>query len=213
MSNFPWLTVAGVIPLAGAIAVGLTPGKSAPGSDADKKARDLLVKRITLVFTLITLAVTMAMAVNFKIGGPRFQFQQVYQWIPQFGVHYAVGADGIALVLIVMSAVLMPVVILASWNDVETVNEVEGRLADTPTTDASPRARSAKTYFIWMMVLETMMIGVFAATDVFLFYVFFEAMLVPMYFMIGSFGVGQRQYAAVKFLLYSLLGGLLMLVA
>ncbi len=64
-----------------------------------------------------------------------------------------------------------------------------------------------------MLVLETMVIGVFAATDVFLFYVFFEAMLIPMYFMIGSFGVGQRQYAAVKFLLYSLLGGLLMLVA
>ena len=70
-----------------------------------------------------------------------------------------------------------------------------------------------KTYFALMLVLETMMIGVFAATDVFLFYVFFEAMLVPMYFMIGSYGVGQRQYAAVKFLLYSLLGGLLMLVA
>ena len=70
-----------------------------------------------------------------------------------------------------------------------------------------------KTYFALMLVLETMMIGVFAATDVFLFYVFFEAMLVPMYFMIGSYGVGKRQYAAVKFLLYSLLGGLLMLVA
>ena len=70
-----------------------------------------------------------------------------------------------------------------------------------------------KTYFALLLVLETMMIGVFAATDVFLFYVFFEAMLVPMYFMIGSYGVGQRQYAAVKFLLYSLLGGLLMLVA
>ena len=77
----------------------------------------------------------------------------------------------------------------------------------------SPRTRSVKSYFALMLVLETMMIGVFAATDVFLFYVFFEAMLVPMYFMIGSFGVGQRQYAAVKFLLYSLLGGLLMLVA
>jgi NADH-quinone oxidoreductase subunit M len=70
-----------------------------------------------------------------------------------------------------------------------------------------------KTYFALMLVLETLVIGVFAATDVFLFYVFFEAMLIPMYFMIGSFGVGQRQYAAVKFLLYSLLGGLLMLVA
>jgi len=204
MSNFPWLTVAGVIPLAGAIAVGLTPGRSAPGSDADRRARDLLVKRITLVFTLITLAVTIAMAVNFKIGGPRFQFTQTYQWIPQFGVHYAVGADGIALVLILMTTVLMPVVVLASWNDAEGL----GNPAGSP-----PPRRSVKTYFILMLVLETMMIGVFAATDVFLFYVFFEAMLVPMYFMIGSYGVGQRQYSAVKFLLYSLLGGLLMLVA
>ncbi len=204
MSNFPWLTVAGAIPLVGAIAVGLTPGKSAPGSEADRRARDLLVKRITLVCSLLTLAVTIVMAVNFKIGGARFQFTQTYQWIPQFGVHYAVGVDGIALVLILMTTILMPVVVLASWNDADG--------SASPTGTAPPR-RSVKTYFILMLVLETMMIGVFAATDVFLFYVFFEAMLIPMYFMIGSYGVGQRQYAAVKFLLYSLLGGLLMLVA
>src|ERR1035438_8888204 len=78
--------------------------------------------------------------------------------------------------------------------------------------ESRPR-RSVKTYFALLLLLETMIIGVFAATDVFLFYVFFEAMLIPMYFLIGSFGVGQRQYAAVKFLLYSLFGGLLMLVA
>jgi len=100
--------------------------------------------------------------------------------------------------------VLMPVVILASWHDADP-----GRHGDSAP---GPR-RSAKTYFALMLVLETMVIGVFAATDVFLFYVFFEAMLIPMYFMIGSFGVGQRQYAAVKFLLYSLLGGLIMLAA
>ncbi len=119
-------------------------------------------------------------------------------------MHYAVGVDGIALVLIVMSTILMPVVVLASWNDAEG--------ATGPVGSPAPQ-RSVKTYFALMLVLETMMIGVFAATDVFLFYVFFEAMLIPMYFMIGSYGVGQRQYAAVKFLLYSLLGGLLMLVA
>jgi NADH-quinone oxidoreductase subunit M len=237
MSNFPWLTVAGAIPLVGAIAIGLTPGRSAPGSPADKRARDLLVKRIALVFSLLTLAVTIVIAVKFRVGGPRFQFQQVYQWIPQFGVHYAVGVDGIALVLIVMSAILMPVVVLASWNDVEDGGAgAPGLAAPGPpaastaaagppaTADAgdgpavggraaAPRLRSVKSYFSMMLVLETMMIGVFAATDVFLFYVLFEAMLIPMYFMIGSFGVGQRQYAAVKFLLYSLLGGLLMLVA
>jgi NADH-quinone oxidoreductase subunit M len=204
MSTFPWLTVAGAIPLVGAVAIGLTPGRSAAGSPADRRARDLLVKRVALATSLITLAVIIAMAVQYKPGGPRFQFQQVYQWIPQFGVHYAVGVDGIALVLILMSVVLMPVVLLASWNDVEGESNPAGE---------PPARRSVKSYFAMMLVLETMMIGVFAATDVFLFYVFFEAMLIPMYFMIGSFGVGQRQYAAVKFLLYSLLGGLLMLVA
>ncbi len=216
MSNFPWLTVAGAIPLVGAVAIALTPGRSAPGGPADRRARDLLVKRLALVFSLITLGVTIAMAVQYKTDGPRFQFTQTYQWIPQFGVHYAVGVDGIALVLILMTVVLMPVVLLASWNDVEGVSpaaEPAAAATGTARPPRQPRLRSVKTYFVMMMVLETMMIGVFAATDVFLFYVFFEAMLVPMYFMIGSFGVGQRQYAAVKFLLYSLLGGLLMLVA
>ena len=206
MSTFPWLTVAGAIPLVGAVAVALTPGLSAPGADADRRTRAKLVKQITLGFTLVTLAVTIAMATQFKTGAgaPDFQFTQVDQWIPQFGVHYAVGVDGIALVLLLMTTVLMPVVVLASWNDVEGESSPAGE---------PPARRSVKTYFALMLVLETMMIGVFAATDVFLFYVFFEAMLIPMYFMIGSYGVGQRQYAAVKFLLYSLLGGLLMLVA
>jgi NADH-quinone oxidoreductase subunit M len=205
MSNFPWLTVAGAIPLVGAVAVALTPGRSAPGSSADRRARDQLVKVIALVFSLATLAVTVVMATQFKIGAPQqFQFAQVYQWIPDFGVHYAVGVDGIALVLILMSTILLPVVILASWHDAD---------GTAGPADAPPPRRSVKTYFALMLVLETMIIGVFAATDVFLFYVFFEAMLIPMYFMIGSFGVGQRQYAAVKFLLYSLFGGLIMLVA
>jgi len=212
MTNFPWLTVAGAIPLVGTVAVCLTPGRSAPGTEADRRSRDLLVKRIALVFTLITLGVTAAMAANFTPGGRRFQFTEVYQWIPQFGVHYAVGVDGIALVLILMTVVLMPVVVLASWNDAEGQGD-PAEEAPTRRGGAAPRRHSVKTYFALLLVLETMMIGVFAATDVFLFYVLFEAMLVPMYFMIGSYGVGQRQYAAVKFLLYSLLGGLLMLVA
>jgi NADH-quinone oxidoreductase subunit M len=212
MSNFPWLTVAGAIPLVGAVVIALTPGRSAPGGPEDQRARDLLVKRLALVFSLITLVVTIVMAIQFKPGGPRFQFQQVYQWIPQFGVHYAVGVDGIALVLILMSTVLMPVVVLASWNDTDGAPDPAG-VAPARPARGTPRVRSAKAYFALMLVLETMMIGVFAATDVFLFYVFFEAMLIPMYFLIGSYGVGQRQYAAVKFLLYSLLGGLLMLVA
>jgi NADH-quinone oxidoreductase subunit M len=195
MNGFPWLTIAGAVPLLGAIVIMLVPGLPADSAEADVRARQGLAKYLALAFSLITLVVVIIIAVKFQIGGPNFQFTEVYSWIPAFGVHYAVGVDGIALVLIAMSAVLMPVVILASWNDAES-----GR-------------HSVKTYFALMLTLETMMIGVFAATDVFLFYVFFEAMLIPMYFMIGSYGVGKRQYAAVKFLLYSLLGGLLMLVA
>src|SRR5579875_431372 len=195
MSTFPWLTVTGAIPLAGAVAISLIPGRSAPGGEADRRARDTLAKWMALGFSLATLVITIVMAVRFNPSGPDFQFTQTYSWIPAFGIHYAVGVDGIALVLIGLTAVLMPVIVLASWNDAEG------------------NKRSVKTYFALMLVMETMTIGVFAATDVFLFYVFFEAMLIPMYFMIGSYGVGQRQYAAVKFLLYSLLGGLLMLVA
>src|SRR6266536_1162637 len=220
---FPWLTVTGAIPLVGMLAIaaipagpggsprgpemppgpGGPPGRStgdttsAEGAPAPASgnARDLLAKRLALIFSLASLAIAIVMALRFKPNGPQFQFTEKYWWIRQFGVHYALGVDGIALVLIVLTTILMPVVILASWHDAEG-----GR-------------RSVKTYFALLLSMETMMIGVFAATDVFLFYVFFEVMLIPMYFMIGSFGVGQRQYAAMKFLLYSLLGGLLMLVA
>ena len=228
MSTFPWLTVIGAIPLVGALAISMTPGASAPGAEADREARGLLVKRLALAFSLVTLVLSIVMMVRFKPGGPDFQFTQTYQWIPQFGVHYAVGVDGIALVLIGLTVVLMPVVILASWNDADgsprpapgspgeqaSGSQASGSQASgsQASGEARPR-RSVKTYFALLLLLETMIIGVFAATDVFLFYVFFEAMLIPMYFLIGSFGVGQRQYAAVKFLLYSLFGGLLMLVA
>ena len=197
-NGFPWLSLAGGLPLLGAVVVTLVPGLPADSAAADARARDNMAKVLALLFSLATLVVVIIIAVRFQTGrgAAAFQFTEEYSWIPQFGVHYALGVDGIALVLIAMSAVLMPVVILASWQDV---------------TESS--RRSVKTYFALLLVLETMMIGVFAATDVFLFYVFFEAMLIPMYFMIGSYGVGKRQYAAVKFLLYSLLGGLLMLVA
>ncbi len=240
MSTFPWLTVAGAIPLAGTLAVCLTPGRSAPGTDSDRRSRDLLVKRIALATTVVTLGVTIGMAAGFKTGGPRFQFTQTYQWIPQFGVHYAVGVDGIALVLILMTAVLAPLVVLGAWNAAESGGRRAGGAQGQPGAGGAqgqpgaggaqgqpgaggaqgqPGAggaqnrHSVKTYFALVLALEAMMIGAFAATDVFLFYVLFEAMLIPMYFMIGSYGVGQRQYAAVKFLLYNLLGGLLLLAA
>ena len=187
MTEFPWLTVLGAVPLVGAVGVALVP-----------KERDRLAKPVALAVSLLVLALTVAMATQFRPAGPRFQFTENYPWIPQFGIGYSLGVDGIALVLIGLSAILVPVVILASWNEVET-----GRAG----------VRSVKAFFAMMLLLEMMMIGVFAATDVFLFFVLFEVVLVPMYFLIGSYGGPHRSYAAVKFLLYSLLGGLLMLVA
>src|ERR1043166_8581279 len=98
MTSFPWLTVIGAIPLAGALVIA-----AIPSAGSERAARDLIAKQVALVASLVTLGLTIAMAVKFSPGGARFQFVQVYQWIPQFGVHYAVGVDGIALVLIGMT--------------------------------------------------------------------------------------------------------------
>src|SRR5579875_996104 len=119
MNGFPWLTVAGAIPLAGAIVLALIPGLPADAAPADRRARDLLARWLALASSLATLVVVIVIAVRFDVGGPTFQFTESYSWIPQFGAHYALGVDGIALVLIAMSAVLMPVVILASWHDAD----------------------------------------------------------------------------------------------
>jgi NADH-quinone oxidoreductase subunit M len=167
---------------------------------------DLLAKQVTLAGSVLTFGYALVLGFAFKTapGASRFQFQGSWTWIRSFGVHFAFGVDGIALVLIVMATLLVPCVVAASWNTFDDAEDAE---------ELEPRARSAKTYFGLLLVLEVFMIGVFAATDIFLFYVFFEAMLVPMYFIIGSFGGPRRQYAAVKFFLYSLLGGLLMLAS
>ena len=185
MTDFPWLTTLALVPLIGAVVVAALPARL-----------ELIAKQVALGFSLATLALTIALALQFDSDSTKqFQFAEVHEWIPQFGVSYALGVDGIALVLIAMATVLTPVCVLASWHDVDSSR------------------RSVKGYFALLLLLETFMVGVFAATDVFLFYVLFEAMLVPMYFIIGSYGGPQRSYAAVKFLLYSLLGGLLMLAA
>jgi NADH-quinone oxidoreductase subunit M len=123
------------------------------------------------------------------------QFVESRSWISNFGIRYAVGIDGLALVLILLTTILTPIVLLAGWNEAEN-----GRW-------------SVRTFYVLMLILESSMIGVFAATDVFLFYVIFEAMLIPVYLLIGGYGRGERSAAAMKFLLYSLLGGLLMLAA
>jgi NADH-quinone oxidoreductase subunit M len=208
VSSVPWLTILGIVPLLGALVVALAP-----------RSRPVLAKQVALATSLLVLVLTIAMCAAFDPGGPRFQFTQSHDWIPAFGVTYAVGADGIALALLALVAVLTPVVVLASWHDADDTADTASRPAAGSTvgtadgTPVPPRKRSVKMFFGLVLVLETMLVGVFAATDLFLFYVFFEAMLIPMYFLIGSYGGPRRQYAAVKFLLFSLTGGLLMLAA
>ncbi|MDQ1744056.1 MAG: NADH-quinone oxidoreductase subunit, partial [Pseudonocardiales bacterium] len=189
MSSFPFLSVLTLLPLVGAAVVAALP-----------RARSQLAKVVALAWSLAVLVLTIVMYVTFKANGPRFQFRESYTWIPQWGTRFTLEADGIALVMIALIALLVPLVILASWNDLD----------DAP---GGPAKRSVPAYFGLLLALEFTMVGVFAAADIFLFYVFFEIMLVPMYFLIGSYGGARRQYAAVKFFLYSLVGGLLMLAA
>jgi len=164
-----------------------------------------LAKWIALFFSVATLVYVIVIGAEFKVNGPNFQFNASWVWIRSFGVHIAFGVDGIALVLVAMAVVLVPTVILASWNSFDSKAGAED--------PALAKTRSVSVYFGLILLLEFFMVGVFTATDVFEFYVFFEAMLVPMYFIIGHFGGPRRQYAAMKFFLYSLLGGLLMLAS
>jgi len=184
VTDFPWLLTMIAVPAVGAAVVAALP-----------RGREETAKQAALGVSLLVLLLAVLATVAFDAGGERFQLTTSVSWIPDFGVDFALGVDGIALVMLLLIGVLVPVVVLASWRDEPTGH------------------RSMKTFFAWLLLLESLMVGVFAATDVFLFYVFFEAMLVPMYFLIGSFGGPRRQYAAVKFFLYSLVGGLVMLAA
>ncbi|NBV11976.1 MAG: NADH-quinone oxidoreductase subunit M [Actinobacteria bacterium] len=178
------LTSMGALPLLGALLIALLPA-----------ANTKLIKQAAFAVSLLVAGVGFAAAFGFDRSVTEFQYVERFSWIPALGINYQLGVDGVSLILILLSVILVPIVILAGWNESEN-----GRF-------------SVKTFYVLILILETMMIGVFAATDVFLFYVFFEAMLIPVYFLIGGYGSGERQAAAVKFLLYSLFGGLLMLAS
>jgi len=195
-TGFPWVTVLGVIPLVGVVAIMLLP-----------RAQEAQAKVVALGASLVTMVGSIVMAIAYENDGARFQFTQDYNWIKAFGAHYAVGVDGIALALILMTTVLAPICILASWHDGDRP------VVDDEADEDARAGRGPRLFFSLLLATETLVIGVFGALDVFFFYVLFEAMLIPMYFLIGSFGGPRRSYAAVKFLLYSLAGGLLMLVA
>ncbi len=151
-----------------------------------------LVKVTALATSLVTFAVSVPLFTRFDASLSAYQFVEQRAWMPTLGVSYHVGVDGISLLLVLLTTFLMPLVILSSWHSIE---------------------RRWKEFAITMLLLETGMLGVFVALDLFLFYVFWEAMLIPMYLIIGIWGGPSRVYAAVKFILYTLAGSLLMLVA
>ncbi|WP_338892762.1 NADH-quinone oxidoreductase subunit M [Rhodococcus sovatensis] len=183
VTDFPWLTTLWLLPVIGAVLTLVTP-----------RSRPQLAKTCALSASLVTLAVAIVLVVQFDPGGENYQFVESHWWIESFGARYELGVDGIALVLVLLTAVLLPLLLVAGWND--------------------PRlGESAHVYVASILIVESMVLMSFCALDVLLFYVFFEAMLIPMYFLIGGFGGPGRAAAAVKFLLYNLVGGLVMLAA
>ncbi len=176
MGDFPILSAILALPLLGAAACLLTGAT--------------LARWIALAATLATLTLSAGLWLTYQVGGPQWQFTEYLPLFGRFG--WALGIDGIALMLIVLTAFLMPICIAASWQAI---------------------GRRVPEYMACFLLMETLMLGVFMAQDIFLFYVFFEAGLIPMYLIIGIWGGGNRIYAAYKFFLYTLLGSVLMLVA
>lgn len=201
--TFPWLTTLIVVPLLGAAVVWALPGA------ARRHARSVAVAVSLLVLVLGALA---ALQFDTSASGTH-QLEEQASWIPAFGVSYAVGVDGVGLALVLLSVVLVPLVLLAAWREHPDAAAVpaEGEVEDPAALATREGGARIRHYVALVLVLEAFMVAVFAARDVFFFYVLFEAMLIPVYFMIGGFGGLQRRYAAVKFLLFSLAGGLVML--
>ena len=180
----PLLTLTWALPLAGAILLLLIP-------NADRR-HDGLMRWLALAVSLVVFATTLLMWQAFDPTSADYQMVERASWIPAFGIEYYIGVDGISLLLIVLTGFLTPIALLSSWESVD---------------------KKIKEFSIFILALEAAMIGVFVSLDLFLFYVFWDAMLIPMYFLIGIWGYDQRIYAAFKFMLYTMAGSVLMLIA
>ena len=181
------LSIVTFLPLVGAAAILLT--RLAAGR-AEPHALDNSARWIALITTLVTLAVSVLLVAQFDASDPGYQFVEYVPWFA--GAAYHLGVDGISILFVLLTAFLMPLCILASWK---------------------PITQRVVEYMIAFLVLETLVIGVFTALDLFVFYIFFEGGLVPMFLIIGIWGGKDRVYAAYKFFLYTLLGSVLMLAA
>ena len=176
------LSIATFIPLVAAIIMGLL-------LRGDDKSAQQNAKWLALTATLATLLVSLAIIFDFDPNNTGFQFVEEHNWL--LGINYKMGVDGISILFVMLTTVLMPIVIGACWN-------VEHRV---------------KEYMMAFLILETLMLGVFCALDLVLFYLFFEGGLIPMFLIVGIWGGKNRIYAAFKFFLYTLLGSVLMLIA
>ncbi len=184
MNDWPLLSLVTFLPLAGAAFIFLIRG------DEAVVARN--ARGVALWTSLITFALALLVWFHFEPGTAAFQFQERVAWIPSLGISYHMGVDGISMFFVVLSAFLTPICILASWQAI---------------------TERVKEYMIAFLVLETLMIGMFCALDLVLFYLFFEGVLIPMFLIIGIWGGPRRVYSAFKFFLYTLAGSVLMLVA
>jgi NADH-quinone oxidoreductase subunit M len=181
---FPILSSLVALPIAGAILLLFVRGseeESAP-----------FVRKIALTVSLLVFAETILLWSRFNPSSAEFQFVERHAWIPAFGIDYAIGVDGISLLLLVLTGFLTPLALLSSWESVH---------------------KKTKAFSIFLLLLESAMMGVFVSLDLFLFYIFWDAMLVPMYFLIGIWGYERRIYASIKFILYTMTASVLMLLA
>jgi NADH-quinone oxidoreductase subunit M len=180
------LTLAITLPILGSLVLLLIPNRDG--------SKDGLIRNVALAASVLAFAVTLLLWYRFDVSAaaPEFQFVERYAWIPTFGVEYYVGIDGLSLMLLVLTGFLTPIALLSGWHSVE---------------------KKVKEFSIFMLLLEASMLGVFCALDIFLFYIFWDFVLIPMYFLIGIWGYDQRIYAAIKFILYTMAGSVLMLVA
>jgi NADH-quinone oxidoreductase subunit M len=183
------LTLAITTPIIGAVLLMCIPNRDG--------SKDGLIRYLALGVSLAVFAITLGLWAGFDpavVEDPKlpFAFVERYDWITAFHIEYFVGIDGISLMLLVLTGFLTPIALLSGWESVE---------------------KKVKEFSIFMLLLEASMIGVFCALDIFLFYVFWDFVLIPMYFLIGIWGYDQRIYAAIKFILYTMAGSVLMLVA
>ena len=181
------LTLCWLLPLVGALLLLLVP-------NGDGR-RDGLIRWLAFLISILGFAVTLVLWARFDSTSAEFQFVERVPWIhidPTLAIDYYVGIDGISLLLVVLTAFLTPIALLSSWEGIE---------------------KKVKAFSVLILLLDSAMIGVFVSIDLFLFYVFWDAMLIPMYFLIGIWGYDQRIYAAIKFMLYTMAGSVLMLVA